>query len=65
MKGVPESVDPLPPMIVVVDAPDQLPECAAKIDQRTLVLFRAVREAGRRLAERMVMDLPVLATGSS
>jgi len=30
------------------------------IDQRTLVLFRAVREAGRRLAERKVKDLPVL-----
>jgi len=30
------------------------------IDQRTLVLFRAVREAGRRLAERKVKDMPVL-----
>jgi len=29
-------------------------------DQRTLVLFRAVREAGRRLAERKVKDMPVL-----
>ena len=32
-----------------------------EIDQRTLVLFRAVRESGRRLAERMVKDMPVLA----
>jgi len=31
-----------------------------EIDQRTLVLFRAVREAGRRLAERKVKDMPVL-----
>ena len=30
------------------------------IDQRTLVLFKASREAGRRLAERKVMDMPVL-----
>ena len=30
------------------------------IDQRTLVLFRAAREAGRRLAERKVKDMPVL-----
>ena len=30
------------------------------IDQRTLVLFRAVRESGRRLAERKVKDMPVL-----
>jgi DNA repair protein RadC len=30
------------------------------IDQRTLVLFRAMREAGRRLAERKVKDMPVL-----
>ena len=32
-----------------------------EIDQRTLVLFRAVRESGRRLAERKVKDMPVLA----
>jgi DNA repair protein RadC len=31
-----------------------------EIEQRTLVLFRAVREAGRRLAERKVKDMPVL-----
>ena len=31
-----------------------------EIDQRTLVLFRALREAGRRLAERKVKDMPVL-----
>ncbi len=31
-----------------------------EIDQRTLVLFRSVREAGRRLAERKVKDMPVL-----
>ena len=31
-----------------------------EIDQRTLVLFRAMREAGRRLAERKVKDMPVL-----
>ena len=31
-----------------------------EIDQRTLVLFRAAREAGRRLAERKVKDMPVL-----
>ena len=31
-----------------------------EIDQRTLVLFRAVREVGRRLAERKVKDMPVL-----
>ncbi|SKA39308.1 DNA repair protein RadC [Enhydrobacter aerosaccus] len=31
-----------------------------EIDQRTLVLFRAVRESGRRLAERKVKDMPVL-----
>ncbi|HZQ00550.1 MAG TPA: DNA repair protein RadC [Reyranella sp.] len=30
------------------------------IDQRTLVLFRALRESGRRLAERKVKDMPVL-----
>ena len=30
------------------------------IDQRTLVLFKASREAGRRLAERKVKDMPVL-----
>ena len=38
--------------------PAQLREFA--IDQRTLVMFRAVREAGRRLAERKVKDMPVL-----
>ena len=38
--------------------PAQLQEF--EIDQRTLVLFRAVREAGRRLAERKVKDMPVL-----
>ena len=31
-----------------------------EIDQRTLVLFRAIRESGRRLAERKVKDMPVL-----
>ena len=31
-----------------------------EIDQRSLVMFRAVREAGRRLAERKVKDMPVL-----
>lgn len=31
-----------------------------EIDQRTLVLFRALRETGRRLAERKVKDMPVL-----
>ena len=30
------------------------------IDQRTLVHFKALREAGRRLAERKVKDMPVL-----
>src|SRR5581483_3331143 len=29
-----------------------------EIDQRTLVLFRAIRETGRRLAERKVKDMP-------
>ncbi len=38
--------------------PEQLREF--EIDQRTLVLFRAVRESGRRLAERKVKDMPVL-----
>ncbi|MBS0550139.1 MAG: DNA repair protein RadC [Proteobacteria bacterium] len=31
-----------------------------EIDQRTLVLFRAMRESGRRLAERKVKDMPVM-----
>jgi DNA repair protein RadC len=31
-----------------------------EVDQRTLVLFRALRESGRRLAERKVRDMPVL-----
>ena len=31
-----------------------------EIDQRTLVLFRALRESGRRLAERKVKDMPVM-----
>jgi DNA repair protein RadC len=31
-----------------------------EIDQRTLVLFKAMREVGRRLAERKVKDMPVL-----
>jgi DNA repair protein RadC len=31
-----------------------------EIDQRTLVLFKALRETGRRLAERKVKDMPVL-----
>jgi DNA repair protein RadC len=31
-----------------------------EIDQKTLVLFRTAREAGRRLAERKVKDMPVL-----
>src|SRR5471030_295241 len=38
--------------------PEQLKEF--EIDQRTLVLFRAMREGGRRLAERKVKDMPVL-----
>jgi DNA repair protein RadC len=38
--------------------PQQLREF--EIDQRTLVLFRALRESGRRLAERKVKDMPVL-----
>ncbi len=38
--------------------PAQLKEF--EIDQRTLVLFRALRESGRRLAERKVKDMPVL-----
>lgn len=43
---------------VLAAEPAQLREFA--IDQRTLVLFRAIREAGRRLAERKVKDMPVL-----
>lgn len=31
-----------------------------EIDQRTLVMFKALRETGRRLAERKVKDMPVL-----
>ena len=31
-----------------------------EIDQRTLVHFKALREVGRRLAERKVKDMPVL-----
>lgn len=31
-----------------------------EIDQKTLILFRTAREAGRRLAERKVKDMPVL-----
>ena len=31
-----------------------------EIDQRTLVLFKALRESGRRLAERKVKDMPVM-----
>ena len=31
-----------------------------EIDQRTLVHFKALRESGRRLAERKVKDMPVL-----
>ena len=38
--------------------PEQLKEF--EIDQRTLVLFKAMREGGRRLAERKVKDMPVL-----
>src|SRR5471032_947470 len=38
--------------------PEQLKEF--EIDQRTLVLFRAMREGGRRLAERKVKNMPVL-----
>jgi len=38
--------------------PGQLREF--EIDQRTLVLFRALRESGRRLVERKVKDMPVL-----
>jgi DNA repair protein RadC len=40
--------------------PQQLREFG--IDQRTLVHFRALRETGRRLAERKVKDMPVLAS---
>lgn len=36
-----------------------------EIDQRTLVLFRAMRESGRRLAERKVKDMPVLTNWQS
>ena len=38
--------------------PGQLREF--NIDERTLVLFKALRESGRRLAERKVKDRPVL-----
>jgi DNA repair protein RadC len=38
--------------------PGQLREF--EIDQRTLVHFKALREVGRRLAERKVKDMPVL-----
>jgi DNA repair protein RadC len=38
--------------------PEQLREF--EIDQRTLVLFKAMRESGRRLAERKVKDMPVM-----
>ena len=38
--------------------PEQL--CEFEIDQRTLVHFKAMREVGRRLAERKVKDMPVL-----
>lgn len=38
--------------------PEQLREF--EIDQRTLVHFKAMREVGRRLAERKVKDMPVL-----
>jgi len=31
-----------------------------EIDQRTLILFRSLRESSRRLAERKVKDMPVL-----
>lgn len=33
-----------------------------EIDQRTLVLFRSLRETGRRLAERKVKDRPVMSS---
>jgi len=33
-----------------------------EIDQRTLVLFRALRESGRRLAERKVKDMPIMSS---
>ena len=33
---------------------------AFEIDRAALVLFRAIREAGRRLAERKVKDMPVM-----
>jgi DNA repair protein RadC len=38
--------------------PEQLREF--EIDQKTLVHFKAMREVGRRLAERKVKDMPVL-----
>lgn len=43
---------------VFATEPAQLKEF--EIDQRTLVLFKALRETGRRLAERKVKDMPVL-----
>jgi len=43
---------------VLAAEPAQLREF--EIDQRTLVHFRALRETGRRLAERKVKDMPVL-----
>jgi DNA repair protein RadC len=43
---------------VLAAEPGQLREF--DIDQRTLVYFKALRETGRRLAERKVKDMPVL-----
>ena len=43
---------------VLAAEPAQLREF--EIDQRTLVLFKTLREVGRRLAERKVKDMPVL-----
>ena len=43
---------------ILAAEPSQLDEF--EIDQPALVLFRAIRETGRRLAERKVKDMPVL-----
>ncbi len=43
---------------ILAAEPAQLDEL--EIDQPALVLFRAIRETGRRLAERKVKDMPVL-----
>jgi DNA repair protein RadC len=40
--------------------PERLREVSDKVNQRTIVLFRAVRELGLRLARREVIDRPVI-----